>query len=403
MLKEINTFERFCSFNALYDASYRICRSVRWKDSTINFEERRIETILKTEAELRNCEYKQLIFSCFSIIERGKPRDIRACHINDRLVQNALCEENLLPELTPQFIYDNCATLKNRGIDFALNRIKKHLQQAHKEYGLGQSFYGLKIDIHKYFDSIDHKALKRIARKAIKDNKVYKLCCYLIDTFSFKPTKDKTPISGKAYYIVKDHKYVRVKVSHFDPNRKYYEYEEKSLGLGSQTSQLFALLALNEIDHFIKEQLHIKYYGRYMDDLRLFHNDSKYLAECQQKIEEKLKEIGLKLNKKKTAIVRISPIIKSRKNVAPFKYLKWNFYITTTNHVIQIPFSKKISHQRRKLRKMHNLWTQGLISDKEVQQSYQGWRAHIKKGNCFYIIQNMDNYFRSLFKGVEIK
>ena len=46
----------------------------------------------QTEADLRACEYKQLVFSCFSIIERGKPRDIRACHINDRLVQNALCE-----------------------------------------------------------------------------------------------------------------------------------------------------------------------------------------------------------------------------------------------------------------------------------------------------------------------
>ena len=121
------SFERFCSFDALYDSSYRVCRNVRWKDSTINFEENRIETILQTEADLRACEYKQLVFSCFSIIERGKPRDIRACHINDRLVQNALCEQSLLPELTPKFIYDNCATLKNRGIDFALTRAKKHL------------------------------------------------------------------------------------------------------------------------------------------------------------------------------------------------------------------------------------------------------------------------------------
>lgn len=152
------SFERFCSFDALYDSSYRVCRNVRWKDSTINFEENRIETILQTEADLRACEYKQLVFSCFSIIERGKPRDIRACHINDRLVQNALCEQSLLPELTPKFIYDNCATLKNRGIDFALTRVKKHLQMTHREYGLGNDFFALRIDIRKYFDSIDHEA-----------------------------------------------------------------------------------------------------------------------------------------------------------------------------------------------------------------------------------------------------
>nr|DAP43363.1 MAG TPA: hypothetical protein [Caudoviricetes sp.] len=56
------------------------------------------------------------------------------------------------------------------------------------------------------------------------------------------------------------------------------------------------MLALNEVDHFIKEELHIKYYGRYMDDSYLLCNDSKYLAECKAKIEKKLKDIGLTLN-----------------------------------------------------------------------------------------------------------
>lgn len=398
------SFERFCSFDALYDSSYRVCRNVRWKDSTINFEENRIETILQTEADLRACEYKQLVFSCFSIIERGKPRDIRACHINDRLVQNALCEQSLLPELTPKFIYDNCATLKNRGIDFALARVKKHLQQAHRTYGLENDFFALRIDIRKYFDSIDHKALKQIAKKVIKDPQVYELCSYLIDTFSFKLTKDKVPVPGKQYYITKKHKYIRADIQSFRSGCKYYEYEEKSLGLGSQTSQLFALLTLNEVDHFIKEELHIKFYGRYMDDLYLLHNDSKYLAKCKRKIEEKLKEIGLSLNQKKTTISRITPIPpKEKVHETPFKYLKWNFYLTTTNRVIQIPFAKKIAHQRRKLRKMQHLWLQGKILTSEIQKSYQGWRAHISKGTCFYIVQDMDNYFRSLFKGVEIK
>lgn len=398
------SFERFCSFDALYDSSYRVCLNVRWKDSTINFEENRIETILQTEADLRACEYKQLVFSCFSIIERGKPRDIRACHINDRLVQNALCEQSLLPELTPKFIYDNCATLKNRGIDFALTRVKKHLQQAHRTYGLENDFFALRIDIRKYFDSIDHKALKQIAKKVIKDPQVYELCSYLIDTFSFKLTKDKVPVPGKQYYITKKHKYIRADIQSFRSGCKYYEYEEKSLGLGSQTSQLFALLTLNEVDHFIKEELHIKFYGRYMDDLYLLHNDSKYLAKCKRKIEEKLKEIGLSLNQKKTTISRITPIPpKEKVHRTPFKYLKWNFYLTTTNRVIQIPFAKKIAHQRRKLRKMQQLWLQGKILTSEIQKSYQGWRAHISKGTCFYIIQDMDNYFRSLFKGVEIK
>lgn len=401
--KKDTAFERFCSFDAMYDASYKVCRNVRWKDSTINFEENRIETILQTEADLRTNEYQQLVFSCFSIIERGKPRDIRACHINDRLVQNALCEEVLLPELTPKFVYDNCATLKGKGIDFALKRVKKHLQQAHKKYGLSNDFFGLRIDIRKYFDSIDHKSLKKIARKVIKDKRIYKLVCYLIDTFSFKLTHDRYPIKGKQYFVSRGGAYKRVDITYFRPGRKYYEYNEKSLGLGSQTSQLFALLTLNEIDHYVKEELNIEFYGRYMDDSYLLHNDSKYLMECKIKIEKKLEEIGLKMNVDKTTITKIQPIKEDGKRHAPFKYLKWNFYLTETNHIIQIPFKAKIVHQRRKLRKMQALWLEGKITNEEIQTSYQGWRAHIMKGTCYYIIQDMDNYFRSLFKGVEIK
>ena len=140
-----------------------------------------------------------------------------------------------------------------------------------------------------------------------------------------------------------------------------------------------------------------------MDDLYLLHNDSKYLAECERQIEIRLNKQGLKMNKKKTTITRISPIHEDGKRHAPFKYLKWNFHLTETNHIIQLPFKKKVAHQCRKLKKMQALWLANKISTEEVQKSYQGWRAHISKGTCFYIIQDMDNYFRSLFKGVEIK
>ena len=397
------TFQSFSGFDSLYDASYKVCRNVRWKDSVINFEESRIDTILRTEEDLRNNEYIQLAFSCFSVIERGKQRDIRACHIDDRLVQNALCEVALLPEITPKFVYDNCATLKGKGIDFALKRARKHLQKAHRTYGLGNDFYGARIDIRKYFDSIDHEALKAIAKKVIKEEQIYNLVAYFISTFSFKLTHDTQPIQGKIYYIAKDKKYVITKAKRFKRNRKYYEYEEKSLGLGSQTSQLLALLALNEVDHFIKEKLHIKFYGRYMDDLYLLHNDPHYLNYCLGEIEKKLQEVGLEMNRKKSYVSIIHPIGEDGKKKAPFKYLKWNFYLTNTNKIIQVPFKEKMAKQRRKLRKMAERGKAGQISTEDVQTSYQGWRAHIKKGTTFYVLQEMDNYFHSLFKGVEIK
>lgn len=139
-----------------------------------------------------------------------------------------------------------------------------------------------------------------------------------------------------------------------------------------------------------------------MDDLYLLHNDSQYLAYCLNEIEKKLQEIGLKMNRKKTSITKIEPIKADKKKKAPFKYLKWDFYLTETNAIIQIPFKIKLVKERRKLRKMQALWQQGRIPTVDIQQHYQGWRAHIAKGTTFYILQDMDNYFHSLFKGVDI-
>ena len=74
---------------------------------------------------------------------------------------------------------------------------------AHREYGLGNDFFALRIDIRKYFDSIDHEALKEIAKRVIKDPQIYELCSYLIDTFSFKLTKDKHPIPANSIILLK--------------------------------------------------------------------------------------------------------------------------------------------------------------------------------------------------------
>lgn len=406
MNENYKTSEHFSNFNALYDASYKVCKNVRWKDSVISFEESRLNIIFDTQEKLRDKTYRQLPFSCFSTIERGKQRDIRACHINDRLVQNSLCESELLPQLVPKFIYDNYATLKNRGIDFALKRAKVLLQKAHREYGRDKTFYVCRLDMSKYFDTINHEDLILKLDKFIDNQEVKDLTSYSINTFCIIKSKDIHPISGKTYYLIRNGKYVKTDAETIINKNKriYYEFTPTGLGLGSQTSQLLALLALNEIDHFIKEKLHIKYYGRYMDDLFLIHNDQKYLQSCLKQIEAKLTRIGLRLNPKKTCI---SPIIPQKDKQPldrrhPFKFIKWNFYITESGKVIMMPYNSKIKKQKRKLRKMSEKWKNHEIPTIEVVQSYLGWRNHISRSNTFYIIQDMDNLFKHLFKGVKL-
>ena len=64
------------------------------------------------------------------------------------------------------------------------------------------------------------------------------------------------------------------------------------------TSQILAIFYLNDMDHYIKEDLKIKYYVRYQDDFLLFHQSKVYLKECLEKIKEFLKKEDLILNRK---------------------------------------------------------------------------------------------------------
>ena len=104
-----------------------------------------------------------------------------------------------------------------------------------------------------------------------------------------------------------------------------------------------------------------------MDDLYLICDDSKRLTYCKAAIAEKLKEVGLRMNENKTTITRIHPLRKGEPKKTPVKYLKWNFYITVTGHIIMLPFRSKIAQQKRKLRKMQVLWLENKISTEELQ------------------------------------
>jgi retron-type reverse transcriptase len=107
-------------------------------------------------------------------------------------------------------------------------RLKTHMVDYYRREGHGADGWVLKGDVRHFFASIDHRKLKRKLKAVLDkrgvDPRVYELLCIYIDVM------------------------------------------EDGLPLGYQTSQLFALMFLDEFDHIIKEKYRIKYYGRYMDD-----------------------------------------------------------------------------------------------------------------------------------------
>jgi len=144
------------------------------------------------------------------------------------------------------------------------------------------------------------------------------------------------------------------------------------------SSQVFALIYLNDLDHFIKEKLKIKYYIRYMDDFILIHHDKEYLKKCLKILEEKIrKEYKLILNKK-TQIINI-------KNGLDF--LGFRFYIKNKKIIMKVRNHTKRRFKKR-IKKMNNLINNKQMEEKELMQIIASYKGHLSYGNTKSLIQN---------------
>lgn len=327
--------------------SYRNCKKgVNWKASTHKFTANAPYNITKLYNALHSGEFKSYGFSEFDINERGHQRHIRSVKIEERIVQRCLCDYSIVPVLSKSFIYDNGACLKNKGYEFTVSRIKCHLHKYFKKYG--NEGYILLFDFTKFFDTLPHNEIKSILRNTYKDERILKLVFHFIDMFG-----------------------------------------DCGLGLGSQVSQILALSAGNKLDHYIKEQLHIQYYGRYMDDGYLISNSKEELEKCYKLIEQKCSELGLNLNLEKTHIVKLNQ---------GFTFLKIKFNITDTGKIITRISKDSVVRMRRKLTKLKKRLSAGLIEFADVETMMASWNGHAKRFNSYITRQSMKTKYNDLFK-----
>lgn len=163
--------------------------------------------------------------------------------------------------------------------------------------------------------------------------------------------------------------------------------------IGNQSSQLFALLYLSGLDHFIKEKLGVKFYGRYMDDFYIIHKDKEFLKRCRKEITAYVTEIGLELNSKTC----ISPL---RNGI---DFLGFHTYLTESGKVIKKLRQSSKVRIRRRLKKYKKLNEQHRLPIKRIECSYNSWKGHAKRGNCYHLIKQMDELYINLFKKEEKK
>lgn len=340
-------YEDIISFEALIDAGKECCEGILWKSSTQTFLINQARWAADLHRRLQSGTYKSRGFNYFTITERGKTRHIQSVHISERCVQKSLCKNALWPIIGPKLIYDNSASQDEKGTGFALDRLRGHLWQHYQKHGHAGGI--LLMDYSNYFGSIDHRMLLQMLRNVIEDDRIYNLTKHFIDCF----------------------------------------YGDIGLGLGSEVSQVCAIFYPNQIDHYIKEQLHIKGYARYMDDSYIIHHDLDYLQYCLDEVRRMSADIGLKLNDKRTQIVKLDS--------GHFEYLKKRMHLTETGKVVMRLTRENISRRRQLLKKQRKMLDEGRIDFASIRKSYQSWRGYAAKYDTYQTVQNMDRLFNDLF------
>ena len=142
-------------------------------------------------------------------------------------MQRALCDNVIVPLYDKSFIYDNAANRTGKGMDHTLNRVNCHMQRYFRKYGT--EGYIVTCDFHDFFNSVPHNVIYRENEKRIYDPNIRKIANMCMEI-----------------------------------------YGDVGFGLGVHTSQIYTNIAISPLDHYIKDQLRVKYYGRYVDDFYFF-------------------------------------------------------------------------------------------------------------------------------------
>jgi len=325
------------SFEALLHAAEQASRGKRFRPAVASFHFDQERALWKLHEELSTKTYRPGAYRSFFIYQ-PKKRQISAAPYRDRVVHHALVNV-LEPIYERTFIYDSYACRKGKGTHAGVKRCQEFARRFR---------FVLKADVQKFFPSLDHEILKALVARKIKDRDVLWLVGQIID-----------------------HSNSQEEIVNYFPGDDLFTPSDRRRGIpiGNQTSQFFANVYLNPLDHIVKEQLEIKGYVRYVDDFLLFSDDKKHLADVREQIRDFLVGLRLRLHPAKNVIFPVGEGI---------RFLGYRVFPT---HRL-LP-KENVRRFRRRVRDMQGDYAMGRASFAEIYQRLMSWNGHARQANTY--------------------
>jgi RNA-directed DNA polymerase len=295
--------------------------------------------LLDLQAELQAQTYTPGPYYNFRIYD-PKPRIISAAPFRDRVVHHALCQV-IEPLFERRFIYDSYANRAGKGTHAALDRA----QSFARHYP-----YVLKCDLEHFFPSIDHAVLQSQLARVIADPAALWLAGRILAGGADVHKADYTP-------------------HYFPGDDLFATLRPRGLPIGNLTSQFWANVYLNPLDHFVKRELKCGGYVRYVDDLLLFAADKPALHRWKKALIEFAATLRLTLHEREAVVTPVS---------AGIPFLGWRLY---PDHR-RLKRRNGVAFQRRLAGLLAGV-DAGNITWDEVHAAVNGWIARVAHGDTW--------------------
>lgn len=312
------------TFDELVNAYFDCRRNKRNSESALDFELDLEQNLKDLYNDLTNGTYQIGQSICF-VVKKPRTREIWAAGFRDRVVHHIIYNR-LSPKFNRSFIVDSCACIPGRGTMYGAKRLEKHIRSFTNNWQY--DYYYLKCDLSNFFVSIDKNVLWKLIEHKVREDWL----------------KDLTKMV--LYHDPRNNVQFNSKPVEFEqvPDRKKLLLSPKDFGLpiGNLTSQFFANILMDLFDKFVKHNLKVKHYMRYVDDFVFLGQTTEYLKEVEKASINFLASMNLYLNPKKTILQPINRGVSFvGQTIYPFRRVP----LTNTVNNIFTSIDECLSHQ----------------------------------------------------------